>query len=326
MIDALDPGKAFGAKTGGRRTQPLQHKTSSARIFSLVLVTAASLQLCGTARAQLPGDPPAAAIRKSTSRPADQPHGSTPDKAWGITLLQRTGVLDQDIEALNAKLRRRHPHRTTDQLADLLIQQAALRSGLAGAVAALPGIIPYAGIPLRIAAMVPEYVYLFREQAILVLRLAELYGNLPAASERGSEILEILASATGLPDSETTAGAYKKVVGLRALAYAATRGVASVVERSSMMRGVMASAGVRTAAKAVPFLGVFTSSGFDYLATRLIGQKVKKLYEQRSCLDVSVAGESQAAPNARAAGSPSMSPARRAPVRGMTDLLGATGS
>lgn len=304
----------------------MQRKTSSARMFSLVLATAASLQLCGTARAQLPGDPPAAAIRKSTSRPSDRPHGSTPVQAPGMTLLRRTGVLDQDIEGLNAKLRRLHPDSTTDQLADLLIHQAALRSGMAGAVAALPGIIPYAGIPLRLAAMVPEYIYLFRVQAILSLRLAELYGQLPKGPERGQEILAILAAAAGLPESETTTGAYKKVVGLRALAYAATRGVASVVERSFVVRRVLASAGVRTAAKAVPFLGVFTSSGFDYLATRLIGRKVKEIYEQRSSLDAGVAGESPTSPNARADGSPSMSPARRVPVRGMTNLLGATGS
>ena len=307
----------------------MDSKVSSARIFALVLVTTASLQLCEPARAQLPGDPPAAAVRKRTSRPTDQPHRSAPVQDSGILLLQRTGVLHQDIEALNAKLRRLHPHRTTDQLADMLIHQASLRSGLAGAVAALPGIIPFAGVPLRIAAMVPEYLYLFREQAILTLRLAELYGQLPTGPERGQKVLAMLAAATGLPESETTESAFKKVVGLRAVSYAATRGVSSVVARSSLMGGAMASAGIRTTAKAVPFLGIFTSSSLDYVTTRVIGGRVKKLYRQRSGLEAWAPGAAASASSSRSTG-----PARRhgrlrsrsVPARGMTRLLGATGS
>ena len=194
---------------------------------------------------------------------ADQPVDDLDQSDWPTRFLRSSGLLDIDAVALNDELRRRYPYHTRDELVDVLVRDASLRSGMIGAVAALPAMVPMAGTSLRIGALIPEFYYVLQEQAKMVMRIAELHGYVPKEEDKVTELLVVMGVSASLANGAEAVETFLEMAAARSLATGAS------------------SAG-RIAAKAIPLIGVATSFGLDYSATRMIGAAARRFYTRRS--------------------------------------------
>ena len=100
------------------------------------------------------------------------------------------------------KLRAKFPHLSKDQLTDHLIKQSARLTAGVGFVGALPGVFPGAGtatqIAVNVGTMVPDMIFLFKKQATLIFRIAEIYGKDLKEEERVTEALILFGVASGV--------------------------------------------------------------------------------------------------------------------------------
>ncbi len=201
-----------------------------------------------------------------------------------LAILEKIGIFDHDYRGENEALRRRYPNLSDSELADKLIRDAALKNGLVGAVAAIPGLIPGLGTGARIAALLPEFYFVLREQAQLVFRIADLYGYTLDTQEKVTELLLVMGTSAGIANAAEAVETYLEMKAAKALLSPAGAAlITNVLARVGLKISGEAVAGI--AAKAVPIIGIATSFGFDWASTRYIGKAAKEFYERRKDLE-----------------------------------------
>jgi hypothetical protein len=227
----------------------------------------------------------------------------SPDpSSFALTWLKKAKILDKDFRRQNASLRKTYPNLSAEQLADMLIKESSLKSGAIGAVAAVPGSLPLAGTLVRVGALVPEFYFVFREQARLIFRIADLYGAELDSDEKAMELLLILGASGGVGNFASAAESYLEMRATRALARPEVvaklgRVLARIGARYVLNPKLLASAG----AKLVPVIGIGTSFAINYVMTRGLGRTAKWFYSSRQRTEAADRRQALALPRLRTA-------------------------
>jgi hypothetical protein len=145
-----------------------------------------------------------------------------------------------------AELKRNVPSFSPAQQARALTRRTAIRCAAAGAVTGLP----LGGI--AIGALGVDLAYLVYQQFRLVLGISTLYGHEPSARERFAEALSCLALSSG--------------VGI------GKQGIARIF-RDRL-------------ARFIPFVGVISGGGLNYVSVYAVGRSAIRYYDSRIDPDV----------------------------------------
>jgi hypothetical protein len=171
--------------------------------------------------------------------------------------LVRKATRELDVEEIRgevAALVARTPGLPTRERADRMVQRAARRAALLGALASLPP--GWAAV----AAVAPELSALIVLQSRLIVGLHLLYGGTPEPDERALEVLAGVAAGAGIN------------VGRRLTARAAEEVAGRIAVRIAG----------REATRFVPLVGVAASAALNYAAVRAVGRaahaRVERLY------------------------------------------------
>jgi uncharacterized protein (DUF697 family) len=121
---------------------------------------------------------------------------------WFLTVLDKLGLESKDYAGMNAKLKEKYPNKTKSQLADILIKQSSWLTAGVGFAADLPKMIPGMGtahtMAVGLSGSMTDMVVLFRQQAILIFRIADLYGMDLTDESRKTEALILFGVASGV--------------------------------------------------------------------------------------------------------------------------------
>ena len=184
-----------------------------------------------------------------------------------------------------AYLRSKYPGLPTEAIASKLCEMAEKTAGLAGGVsgAAASGAVltAGAGIPVAITAVMAEVLYTIRLQLRLVYDLHLLYG-IPLDSSDPEDLLGLFAVVYGVKLAEV-GGIGTKALGpevMRAQLYRMIHGNTKAIQAA--VRQVLGPRIARNITQkgilkaAVPVVGVAISAGWNYTATRLVGNRVRQ--------------------------------------------------
>ena len=202
-------------------------------------------------------------------------------------------VNKKDIKKRVAKLKKKNPHLSNEELCRILIRKKSRWCTTAGVVTAMPGTVPVlgtlfvvvGGTALDLIAM----AYLLTE---LILEVAEVYNRNLDLDETSREAVWVLVSAIG--------------------SSAAGRGLSSLtvaqLSRSTFLRLVehaLLALGIRTSQKTVlriiPLSGMFVAGWVNYYTCNKVGSFVIKHYSENAdhdswkgkTIDVEVAVEKE---------------------------------
>jgi len=218
-------------------------------------------------------------------------------ESWFLSVLDKLGIMKNDYSAKNQKLRAEYPNLSNAELSDVLIKEAArLTAGVGFATnlpGAIPGVGPAASMALSVGGMVPDMIYLFKQQATLIFRIADLYGKDLNADERVTEALILFGVASGVSSATKALEEYAEkafTVYLQsqltedAVSGAATRlGSMNPILRdiisTLLSKEMLSSAGMEKAANnLIPLVGAGISGAMNYVFTRQVGNVAKAFY------------------------------------------------
>ncbi len=220
-------------------------------------------------------------------------------EAWFIAMLEKMGILSKNYKELNDKLRSKFPHLSKDQLTDHLINQSARLTAGVGFVGALPGVFPGAGtatqIAVNVGTMVPDMIFLFKKQATLIFRIAEIYGKDLKEEERITEALILFGVASGVSAATRAlqqylengitiyvrekisqafvAGAVHKVGALNPI-------LGDILETLFAKKFISEAAVERGVVGLIPLVGAGVSGSMNYMFTRKVGQVARVFYRE----------------------------------------------
>jgi len=218
-------------------------------------------------------------------------------ESWFLEFLKKTKLLAKDYKQLNNKLREKYPHLSKGQLADYLIKNSAQLTAGVGFVAALPGVFPGAGtaaqVAVNIGTMVPDIIFLFKKQATLIFRIAEIYGKDMQEEERVTEAMILFGVASGV---SAAIRALEQNIENKITIYAKAKITPDLVKRGIEKAGQLhpiikdilvtlfqkKAISESTIEKAVvgiiPLVGAGISGGMNYMFTRKVGRIAKEFY------------------------------------------------
>lgn len=225
--------------------------------------------------------------------------GSVQMEKWFISMLEKLGILSKNYKELNDKLRDKFPHLSKDQLTDHLIKQSARLTAGVGFVGALPGIFPGAGtatqVAVNVGTMVPDMIFLFKQQATLIFRIAEIYGKDLKEEERVTEALILFGVASGVSaatralqqylengitiyvrekiNKAFVAGAVQKVGALNPI----LKDILETLFAKKFISEVTLEKGV---VGLIPLVGAGISGSMNYLFTKKVGQVARIFYRE----------------------------------------------
>lgn len=184
----------------------------------------------------------------------------------------KTGLfLQRSVSAARKRVREvraQHPELHEQELADLLINEKARTSALAGCLTALPAVIPGLGTVVALATgLVADVTLLGSLLRRLVLELAVLYGRDPMTAEVQRELSWVLGAAAGVD------GAGKRLAFFTAGQAARQGPVASLAGRSSLAFGLRA-AQRSVFFRILPLLGIGVVGAMNYFFTRSMGRRM----------------------------------------------------
>ncbi len=220
-------------------------------------------------------------------------------ETWFIAMLEKMGILSKNYKELNDKLRSKFPHLSKDQLTDHLIKQSARLTAGVGFVGALPGVFPGAGtatqIAVNVGTMVPDMIFLFKKQATLIFRIAEIYGKDLKEEERVTEALILFGVASGVTaatralqqylengitiyvrekiSNAFVAGAVQKVGALNPI-------LGDILETLFAKKFISEAAVERGVVGLIPLVGAGVSGSMNYMFTRKVGQVARVFYRE----------------------------------------------
>ena len=218
-------------------------------------------------------------------------------ESWFLEFLKKTKLLAKDYKQLNDQLRAKFPHLSKGQLADHLIQNSAQLTAGVGFVAALPGVFPGAGtaaqLAVNVGTMVPDIIFLFKKQATLIFRIAEIYGKDMAEEERVTEAMILFGVASGVSAAiRALEQSLENKFTIYAQAKITPELVRKGIEKAGSLHPIIKDILVTlfqkkaiseaTLEKAVlgiiPLVGAGISGGMNYLFTRKVGRIAKEFY------------------------------------------------
>jgi hypothetical protein len=182
------------------------------------------------------------------------------DTYYSVLVKIYKGIAKDHIMDYANWLRSNEPQSPLEEIAERLIKRHTKNSASMGAITALPANIPVVGTIMSVGGLGVDFLHMVREQLILFLKIAALYGFSPHEMERVDEFVECLAKAEGKTRQGVMGTPLKGKV---------TRNILSHVG-SRMMRGRLA--------KVLPILGVLSGSTLNYLSLRKIGRTAIEFY------------------------------------------------
>ncbi|MCJ8346206.1 EcsC family protein [bacterium] len=224
---------------------------------------------------------------------------------WFVDMLKKLGLLAKNYPELNDKLRKKFPHLNNDELADYIIKQSARLTAGVGFAAALPGIVPGAGtaaqVYVNIGTMIPDMIYMFKKEATMIFRLAELYGKSMDEEERVTEALILFGIASGVTGAtraleqfmENSIATYvQKSITPQAIKMATVnlaksnlkinRYIAKVIQ-DLITKGLLSEAIIeKSIVSLIPLVGAGISGAMNYIFTKKVGQIAKAFYSDES--------------------------------------------
>lgn len=180
----------------------------------------------------------------------------------------RVAAIQQKI----ARMRQRQPHLSRRELADQIITEKCWWCALAGALTAVPAVIPGLGTLVALlggaAVDIALLTYLLSG---LVMELAAVYGRPAAGPALAREALWAFMVATG---TSTFGASLSRSVVTRLSHEAFT----NLVHRVLWSLGVR-SVGRSSLARLIPLLGIVLAGGVNYLVARSVGRRTRDYYE-----------------------------------------------
>lgn len=218
-------------------------------------------------------------------------------EAWFLSVLEKLGVLNKNYKDLNDQLRAEYPNLSRSELADHLVRQAARLTAGVGFASNLPGAIPGVGsaaqMALSVGGMIPDMIYLFKQQATLIFRIAEIYGKDIKSEERVTEALILFGVASGVSSatkaleqyleksftvylqSKITEEAVQNTVAKLAAMHPLLRDIITTLVSKQMIN----QAAVEKAANSlIPLIGAGLNGATNYVFTRQVGRVAKAFY------------------------------------------------
>ncbi|MBT3785699.1 EcsC family protein [bacterium] len=218
-------------------------------------------------------------------------------ESWFIAFLEKTKLLSKNYRELNDKLREKYPHLSPGQLSDYLIKNAARMTMGVGFVAALPGVFPGAGtvaqLAVNVGTMVPDIIFLFKKQATLIFRIAEIYGKDMQEEERVTEAMILFGIASGV---SAATRALEQNLENKLTIYVRAKVTPDLVKRGIEKAGTLhpiikdilvtlfqkkaiTEATVeKTLVGLIPLVGAGISGGMNYMFTSKVGKIAKEFY------------------------------------------------
>ena len=175
------------------------------------------------------------------------------------------GIMDRALKAINdadeaaaAKrvqvMRKKNPDFDEGELVNLLIKQKCLQTGAVGAITSSSSMIPGLGTVVSLTFGVAADIGLtFKMQAELVLEIAAVYERTLSDVEKRTAVLTVTGISSGATQLAEKAG---KQIAIKASERLAQQSVA----------------------KAIPVIGVATSSGTNVVTTFVIGRRAKAYF------------------------------------------------
>lgn len=196
------------------------------------------------------------------------------------TLVQRT--IEQHAPRAQervARLREEHPEMSNEGVADLLIRDAASQAAAAGALIALPGLVPGPGTALSVAMAGPEIPWLFREQIKLVLEIGTLYGRDPSdAGARVPEVESLFKSAFAATHFGNTGTQLVLAMAARGGRRRSLQLLQAALRLAARMGGVALR--TRRVFRGLPLLGIPIGAGVNAMLLIAAGNEARQRYSQ----------------------------------------------
>ncbi|MEW6425563.1 MAG: hypothetical protein AB1523_12645 [Bacillota bacterium] len=183
----------------------------------------------------------------------------------------------REIQGKIKRLKQRHPNLSRPELAGLIIQERAWQCALAGALTAVPAIIPGVGTLIAlfggVAADIMLLTYLLSR---IVLEIAALYGRDLTGPGYQKEAFFAFILAAG-------AGSAGSSLSRAVVAQLSKEAFSALVER------LLISLGVRTTARStilrlIPLAGLFLAGGINYWLGKTVGRRALNYYEGHPAL------------------------------------------
>jgi|GEM_PF-1107729 len=217
---------------------------------------------------------------------------------WFVGLLTKMGILSTNYKELNDKLRAKYPHLSQDQLADHLIRESSRLTAGVGFVAALPGVFPGAGtaaqIAVNVGTLVPDMIFLFKKQATLIFRIAEIYGRDLKEEDRVTEALILFGVASGVSAATRALEQYlENGITIYLKAKITREAIEGGITKAGLLNPILGdilstlfakkfiseAAVEKAAVSVIPLVGAGVSGAMNYVFTKKVGQIAKVFYK-----------------------------------------------
>ncbi|MBC7104476.1 MAG: hypothetical protein H5T97_00900 [Firmicutes bacterium] len=174
-----------------------------------------------------------------------------------------------------ARMRRREPHLSRRELAERVVAEKCWWCALAGALTAVPAVVPGAGtVVALLGGAAVDVFFLTHLLSGLVLELAAVYGRPLAGPGPVRESLWAFMVATG-------AGGLGAGLSRSAVAHLSHEAYANLLHRVLWSLGLR-SVGRSTLARLIPVFGIALAGGVNYAVARAVGRRALAYYESRS--------------------------------------------
>lgn len=181
-------------------------------------------------------------------------------------------VNKEDIKKRIDKMRRKKPQLSNEELSRIILKKKARWCAAAGAVTALPGVVPVLGTLVAVvggtALDMTAMGFLLSE---LILEVAAVHGrnlSLPGSSR---EAVWVLVSSVG-------AGMASRGITKVTVAQLSGRAFVRLVEQALLTLGIRATQ--RTILRVIPFIGTVIAGSINYYTCLKVGEYVIKHYGQ----------------------------------------------
>ena len=174
-----------------------------------------------------------------------------------------------------ARMRRREPHLARRELAERVIAEKCWWCALAGALTAVPAVVPGLGtVVALLGGAAVDVALLTHLLSGLVLELAAVYGR----------------PLTGPSPVRETLWAFMVATGTGSLGAGLSRSVVARLSHeafTNLLHQVLWSLGIRsvgrsTLARLIPVLGIALAGGINYAVARSVGRRALAYYESRT--------------------------------------------
>lgn len=179
----------------------------------------------------------------------------------------------EEIAARLKRLRERHPDLSRAELARLITGERAFHCALAGALTAVPAILPGVGTLIALfGGAAADITLLTWILGRLVLEVAALYGRDLTGPGYRKEAFWAFILASG-------AGGAGSALSRAAVAQLSKEAFSAAAERLLLSLGVRASAR-STLLRLIPLAGLFLAGGINYWLASTVGRRAAAYYEE----------------------------------------------